>query len=292
MTVDPAAKLISSTRFSHTLFAIPFAIVGYVYGLLHSETPNNWLLLAGIIFCLVFARNTALGFNRWVDRKLEKESLKNANPDTAAENISTRTLLLFAIANAIGFIIVCYFINRLTLLLSPVALLVITGYSFTKRFTAWAHIILGTALALAPIGAYIAVTGSIAVVPIVLAGIVVTWVSGFDILYSLRYSDLAHSSEQAQHSTSVPPHLSTIGTIWISIILHLITIYAVIILGLYCQAGISYWIGSSLFIAVILVQYFLLLPVRAHHTLASFGYLNGIASLIFALCAIADMLIL
>jgi 4-hydroxybenzoate polyprenyltransferase len=283
-------KYASLVMFPHTVFALPFALVGYIYAITaNPQIGFDWLLLVEILFCMVFARNTAMGFNRWADRKIDADNPRTAGREIPSGEISPRAAVIFVIANALGFLIICSFINTMTLALAPVALLIVMGYSFTKRFTAWSHIVLGTALAIAPVGAYIAVTGSIAVVPVLIAGVVVTWVSGFDILYSLQ--DAEYDKAHGLHS--VPAQFSPAGAVWISVILHLITAYAVVIMGLYSEfeAGTLYWIGAALFIGMLIVQHIIFRPSKIDKIKSQFTLVNGLSSILFALFAILDMLL-
>ena len=281
------ARYFSLVKFSHTIFAMPFAFIGYVYALVSTSTPFDWLLLVEILFCMVFARNTAMGFNRWADRKIDAENPRTAGREIPSGQISPRAAIFFVAANAIGFMIVAGFINKLTLLLSPVALIIITGYSFTKRFTAWSHLVLGTALAIAPVGAYIAVTGTIDAVPLILAGLVVTWVGGFDILYSLQ--DAEH--DRAHNLHSVPARFSQAGAVWISVILHVLSAYAAACVGYVSGAGTLYWIGASLFVGLLVVQHVMFTPAKIDRIAAVFGLMNGLSSITFAGFAVADMLL-
>ncbi|MCC8018402.1 MAG: putative 4-hydroxybenzoate polyprenyltransferase [Rikenellaceae bacterium] len=278
-------KYFSLVKFSHTVFAMPFALAGYAYALVGTEAPFRWALLVQIVLCMVFARNAAMGFNRWADRRIDAGNPRTAGREIPAGEISPRAALLFTVANAAGFLIVAATINRLTLLLSPVALFVIMGYSYTKRFTAWSHLVLGVALAIAPVGAYIAVTGTIAVVPMLIAGIVMTWVGGFDILYSLQ--DAEYDRENGLHS--VPARFSPTGAVWISLAIHLVTVYTVILLGRYAHAGTLYLVGGAVFITLLALQHIVFLPSRTSRIAASFGLINGLSSIVFAACMVADM---
>lgn len=286
--MNTIAKYASFVKFAHTIFAMPFALVGYVYALVHTGIPFDWVLLVKILFCMVFARNTAMGFNRWADRRIDAENPRTAGREIPSGQISPTAAMVFVVLNAIGFLLVAWMINTLAFALAPVALIILIGYSFTKRFTAWSHIVLGTALAIAPVGAYIAVTGSIAVVPIVLAGVVVTWVSGFDILYSLQ--DMEHDKAHKLHS--IPARFSGTGAVWISVILHLISAYAVVIMGLYGEfaAGTLYWIGCGVFVAMLVFQHVIFRPSKVDRIARLFTSMNGASSFIYAAFAIADLL--
>ena len=188
------SRYASLVKFSHTVFAMPFALLSYVYALVSTAVPFDWLLLVKILLCMVFARNAAMGFNRWADRDIDAKNPRTAGREIPAGKITPRAALAFVIGNCVAFVAAAAWINCLALWLSPVALAVLLGYSLTKRFTAWSHVVLGLALAIAPVGAYIAVTGSVALFPVLLAVAVLTWTAGFDILYSLQDASFDRSN--------------------------------------------------------------------------------------------------
>jgi 4-hydroxybenzoate polyprenyltransferase len=272
------AKYASLVKFSHTVFAMPFALVSYVYALRSTDTPFEWLLLIEMVLCMVFARNAAMGFNRWADRRIDAENPRTAEREIPSGMISPRAALWFVAINCLLFIATAAFINRLALVLSPVALFVLLGYSYTKRFTAWSHIVLGMALAIAPVGAYIAVTGTVAVAPVVLAAMVLTWVAGFDIIYARADAEF----DRAHGLHSVPARFKGHGAAVISILLHLVTVYTVVVFGLFTSRGTVYLIGAAIFVLLLILQH-------TSRRLA-FDRLNGAASLAFAACAIVDLL--
>ncbi|MDR1416716.1 MAG: putative 4-hydroxybenzoate polyprenyltransferase, partial [Prevotellaceae bacterium] len=175
----------SLVKISHTVFAMPFAFIGYFLAQRQAETFRWWELLLPVVLCMFFARNAAMSFNRYADRLLDA-----ANPRTALREIPRGVVrpkhaLLFCLVNALLFMATTFFINRLCFALSPVALALVLGYSYTKRFTAWCHFVLGLGLSIAPVGAYIAVSGTFAAPPLLLAALVLLWSSGFDIIYAL-----------------------------------------------------------------------------------------------------------
>ena len=188
------SRYASLVKFSHTIFAMPFALLSYVYALVSTNTPFEWLLLVKILLCMVFARNAAMGFNRWSDRDIDARNPRTASRDIPAGRITPRAAMTFVVVNCVLFVAVAGWINVLALTLSPIALAVLLGYSLTKRFTSMSHIVLGLALAIAPVGAYIAVTGTIVWFPVILAIAVLTWTAGFDILYSLQDTDFDRSN--------------------------------------------------------------------------------------------------
>lgn len=286
ITIFTAMKIISRwaslVKFAHTVFALPFALVGYVYALAVSGMPFSWLLLGKILLCMVFARNAAMGFNRWADRRFDAENPRTANRDIPAGRVSPREAMWFVVINAVGFIVAAGLINRLALLLSPVALMVILGYSYMKRFTALSHIVLGIALSIAPAGAYIAVTGSIDATILVLSAVVVTWVAGFDILYSMQ--DAAHDRRHGLHS--IPAYFSPAAALAVSIGLHILTIGGVAAFGLLTRGGGLYWTGATLFALIVAAQHLLNTPRYA----LLFTVLNGSSSIVFAAFTITGLL--
>lgn len=280
-------KYLSLVKFSHTIFAMPFALIGYTYALTSTSATFGWLLLVQVIMCMVLARNTAMGFNRWADRDIDAENPRTAMREIPSGQISPRAALLFVIINALLFVAVAATINRMTLILSPVALLVVMGYSLAKRFTACAHLILGLALAIAPTAAYIAVTGEFAVAPIILSGVVLTWVGGFDIIYAMQ--DAEFDRQRGLHS--IPARFPGWGALIISILLHVVCMVCVVYLGYWCNFGALYWIGAGLFGAVLTLEHLLVTPTKQTNIGIAFGTLNGIASLVFATFAILSMVL-
>jgi 4-hydroxybenzoate polyprenyltransferase len=236
-------------------------------------------LLVEIVLCMVFARNAAMAFNRWADRRLDAENPRTAGREIPSGVISPRAAMWFVVVNAAAFVATAFFINLLAGVLSPVALLVLLGYSYTKRFTAWSHIVLGMALAIAPVGAYIAVTGTVAAAPIVLAALVLSWVAGFDIIYAGQDAEW----DRAHGLHSVPARFPGWRGMAISIFLHLVTVYAVTVFGLFTSRGTIYWIGAGIFVALLVLQH-------TSRRLA-FDWVNGVASIAFAALAITDFLV-
>jgi 4-hydroxybenzoate polyprenyltransferase len=272
------AKYARLVKFSHTIFAMPFALVGFVYGVVSQGAGAGWLrALALVVLCMVFARNAAMAFNRWADRKIDAENPRTASREIPSGVVSPRAAMWFVMVNCALFVAGAAFINRLALYLSPVALLVLLGYSYTKRFTAWSHIVLGMALGIAPVGAYIAVTGHIAVAPVILATLVLTWVAGFDIIYARADAEF----DRAHGLHSIPARFAGWRALAISISLHLVTVYAVVMFGLFTSRGVIYWFGAGVFVALLVAQHvFKKIP---------FDIINGGASLVFATCAIIDL---
>lgn len=273
----------SMVKFSHTVFALPFALVGFFYGVV-SVGEMDWRLLVAVLLCMVFARNAAMGFNRYVDRRYDAANVRTAAREIPRGIISPTSALIFVIINALLFIATTWLINPLTLYLSPVALAVILGYSLTKRFTSLCHLILGLGLAIAPTGAYIAVTGQFAPVPILLSILVLTWVSGFDIIYALQDEEF----DRGAGLYSIPTALGARGALMVSIGLHVVTTAAVIWIGLLLYSAL-YWVGAAAFVGLLVYQHTIVSASDLSRVGLAFGTTNGVASFVFALITIISL---
>ena len=281
------SRYASLVRFSHTVFALPFALVGYVYALASTDAPFSVMLLVKVLLAMVFARNTAMGFNRYADRKIDALNPRTRGREIPAGAISPRAALIFVIANTVLFMATALWINMLAFVLSPVALVVLLGYILTKRFTAWCHVVLGLALGIAPMGAYIAVTGHFAWFPALLSLLVMTWCGGFDMIYALQ--DIDFDRSQSLHS--VPARFGVKGGILWSVALHLLTVGAVVVAGWYMQGGGLYWTGAALFVGLLVFQHAIVTPRNLSRIGLAFGTTNGLASVLFALFVILDMML-
>jgi 4-hydroxybenzoate polyprenyltransferase len=276
---------LSLVRFGHTVFAMPFALIGFSLAVSQSEYSFSLRLFLLIILCMIFARNAAMGFNRIVDYRFDALNPRTKNREIPRGIISIRAATIFVIINASLFIITTAFINRLTLILSPVALLIVLGYSLTKRFTSLCHFILGLGLSLAPIGAYISVTGSFAVLPVIYSIIVLTWSGGFDIIYSLPDDEF----DRSQELRSVPSALGLKSALVISILVHFVTFCFVVTAGYLGNAGIFFWAGALVFASLLIYQHAIVRHNDISRVDIAFGTTNGLASLIFAFFVILDL---
>lgn len=278
---------LSLVKFSHTVFAMPFALVGFFLGTKTEEEGFSLNIFLLIIACMVFARSAAMGFNRYADYRFDRLNPRTAGREIPSGKISHRHALLFVFISSALFIIAAGLINNLTLVLSPVALAVILGYSYTKRFTPLCHLILGLGLSLAPIGAYIAVTGAFALLPLLYSAIVLTWVSGFDIIYALQ------DDEFDRHTGlySIPAVMSRHSALLISVLLHTVTALLVVIAGLAGDGEVIYWVGAIIFLALLAYQHYIVKPDDLSRVNLAFGTTNGIAGLIYGLMVIVDLFI-
>lgn len=279
-------KYFSLVKFSHTVFAMPFALIGFTLAVVQPEFDFNIRLLLLVILCMIFARNTAMGFNRLSDKKFDALNPRTKNREIPAGTISSGSATIFVIINALLFIISAGLINRLTLYLSPVALLIIMGYSLTKRFTSLCHFVLGLGLSLAPIGAYISVTGKFNILPLIYSFIVLSWVSGFDIIYALQDDEFDKSNKLY----SLPSSKGRKRALMISVLIHSLTFLLVLLAGSYGQAGFLFWTGSFVFTTLLIYQHSIVKHDDLRKVTMAFGTTNGIASLLFAIFVILDLI--
>jgi len=277
----------SMVKFSHTIFAMPFAFIGYFLALQQTNSEFDWKLFVFVILCMVFARNAAMAFNRFIDREIDIKNPRTAIREIPAGIIRAKSALLFVIINSLLFIATTYFINTLTFKLSPIALLVVLGYSLTKKFTALCHLVLGLGLSLAPIGAYLAVTGEFAILPVLYSFVVLFWVSGFDIIYALQDLDF----DKEQELKSFPVFFGKKGALNASTLLHILSATITLFAGYIGGFGIFYWIGCTFFIGLLFYQHILVKPNDLSKVNMAFFTTNGIASVIFAIFTIAELVI-
>jgi 4-hydroxybenzoate polyprenyltransferase len=293
--IRPMASLknfLSLVKFSHTIFAMPFALIGFSLGIqdwkkkgvdMGSATIATKLLL--VILCMVFARNAAMAFNRYLDRKFDALNPRTAIREIPAGILSGKTVLLFTILNCLLFTVAAFFINPICLWLSPVALFVILFYSYTKRFTPLCHIILGLGLSLAPMGAYLAVTGVFAWLPVLFSSVVIFWVAGFDIIYALQDEEF-----DKQHDLfSIPSALGRKNALIISSVLHFFSAFSLLAAGVYGGFGSWFWIGAVVFLGMLVYQHRLVKPGDLSRVNLAFMTANGIASVVFAVFVMLDI---
>jgi 4-hydroxybenzoate polyprenyltransferase len=282
-----AGDYFSLVKFSHTVFAMPFALIGFTLAASGNENRFSLRLLLLVVLCMIFARNAAMGFNRLADRKFDSLNPRTAGREIPSGKIGPKAAIVFVILNAILFILTTGFINRLTLFLSPVALLIILSYSLTKRITFLCHFILGLGLSLAPIGAYISVTGTFNFLPVIYSFIVLTWVGGFDIIYALQDDEF----DKKYKLHSLPSSLGKKNALFVSVIVHFVTFILVLVAGLTGKGNILYWTGAAIFTALLVWQHLIVKPDDLSRVTLAFQTTNGIASILFALFVILDLVI-
>lgn len=278
---------LSLIKFSHTVFALPFAVTGFLIAIYYSGFPFQIKTLGLVLLCMVLARNAAMAFNRYIDRDIDKLNPRTVVREIPSGKVSARSALIFTVINSVVFVTVTYFLNDICFYLSPVALLVILGYSLTKRFTFLCHVILGIGLSFAPIGAYIAVSGQFDLIPILLSFAVLFWVGGFDIIYALQDEDF----DRQQNLKSVPAYLGKKNALHLSEIFHVMTAGFLIAAGLYGAFGMFYWIGFSVFSSMLIYQHTLVKPHDLSKVNFAFFTTNGIASIVFAFFAALELIL-
>ncbi|WP_342648655.1 UbiA-like polyprenyltransferase [Mucilaginibacter sp. CSA2-8R] len=280
-------KYFSLVTFSHTIFAMPFAFIGFFLAVTTTQYTFQWPKLVLMLLCMIFARNSAMAFNRYLDREIDAKNPRTKVRDIPAGRITPAAALTFTLLNCLLFVITTWFINVLCFYLSPIALLVVLGYSATKRFTALCHLVLGLGLSLAPIGAYLVVTGQFALLPIFFSLAVVCWVSGFDIIYALQDEDF----DRNENLHSIPSKLGTVRALNLSIFLHVLSAIFVILPAFFTNVGIPYYMGVIVYCSMLVYQHRLVKPNDLSRVNFAFMTTNGIASVVFALFFLIDRFI-
>ena len=278
MSLQTVKNYLSLVKFSHTIFALPFALIGLFLGVWYEGRPFEWRIFIAVILCMVFARSAAMAFNRYIDARYDLLNPRTAVREIPAGIIQKRQAAVFVALNGILFMVTTWFINLLCFYLAPLALFVILFYSYTKRFTPLCHLVLGVGLALAPIGAYLAVTGYFNWLPLLFSGVVITWVSGFDILYALQDEEF----DRSQGLKSIPVLLGRRGALLSSMLLHVLTALFIVAIGFSGSFGWIYWTGASLFIGLLIYQHTLVKPHDISRVNMAFATTNGIASVVYA----------
>ena len=300
---------LSLVKFSHTIFAMPFALIGFflavnafdLFSVLYSQ--KSYVGYVGdiggfpksigelimrfvlVILCMVTARSAAMAFNRWLDKNFDAKNPRTAIREIPSGIISANQALVFVLINCVAFIVFTAFINRLCFFLSPGALFVILFYSYTKRFTPLCHLVLGLGLSLAPIGAYLAVAGRFDILPVIFSFVVLCWVSGFDIIYALQDIDF----DQSENLYSIPALLGKKKALRVSEMLHFVAAALVIIAGFKGSFGFFYWLGVVVFCTMLVYQHAIVKPDDLRRVNLAFMTANGIASVVFAVLVILDM---
>lgn len=278
-------KILSLIKFSHAIFAMPFALIGYAIGV--RVAGFEWLLLVQVILCMVFARSAAMAFNRLVDREFDAKNPRTAQREIPAGKLSVTAVTWLVVGSSVAFVLTALSINLLCFLLSPVALAVVLGYSYTKRFTFYCHLVLGLGLAIAPVGAYVAVAGGFGASVMIVAALVLTWVAGFDIIFALQDTEF----DRGEGLYSIPSKIGVRRALHVSSALHLITVGCVVWLGfvVYPASPVLYWIGAAIFAALLAFQHAIVKPTDLSRVGLAFGTTNGVASVLYALFVILSL---
>ncbi|MBT3384080.1 MAG: 4-hydroxybenzoate octaprenyltransferase [Prolixibacteraceae bacterium] len=266
-------------KFEHTIFALPFALLGFFFALEQEDSALSFRLLILVLLCMVFARNAAMGFNRFLDREFDKLNPRTALREIPAGILKPKSVLFFVIINVIFFVATTWFINSLCFYLSPIALFVILFYSYTKRFTPLCHFVLSLGLAIAPMGAYLAVAGKFDWLPLLLSFVVFFWVSGFDIIYALQDEDFDNELKLK----SIPALLGKRRALNLSKFIHFISVLFVISVAITASGNWIHWLGAALFSGLLFYQHTLVKATDLSKVNLAFFTTNGIASVIYGL---------
>lgn len=306
--VEKIKNYLSLVKFNHTIFALPFALIGFFLAIkLGTTSPwnlnsslgwdSNKIFYSGyqllvklilVVLCMIFARSAAMAFNRYLDRSFDQKNPRTAIREIPKGIISPNNALRFVIFNCLAFIACTFFINTICFFLSPVALFVVLFYSYTKRFTSLCHLVLGVGLSLAPIGAYLAVTGRFNLLPLLFSFTVLFWVSGFDIIYALQDEEF----DKANNLYSIPAVLGKARALKISELLHFLSALCVVAAGYYAHLSWIYWTGVCFFIFLLVYQHSLVKADNLSRVNLAFFTTNGIASVIFCAFVLMDLFIM
>lgn len=262
-------------KLSHTVFALPFAFAAVILAAPFAQvTP---LKVALIVVCIAAARTAAMGFNRLVDRHIDAGNPRTADREIPAGKVSVGAARVLVFGSCAVFVAAAAALGELPLMLSPVALGLALGYSYTKRFTALCHVVLGVAIAFAPGGAWIAIGAPVTAAPWLLVGGVACWVAGFDILYSLQ--DREFDGEQKLHS--IPVALGVTGALWVSGLLHIGTVVCLAAAGMTLERGPAYLVGVGVVALLLTYEHAILRPTDLSRINKAFFDINGYVSVAF-----------
>src|SRR5438093_10446033 len=277
----PVSRFLRLIRFSHTIFALPFALGALVVA---ANGWPSWRILFLVIVCMVFARTAAMLFNRLVDWSLDQRNPRTASRHLLLSKSAAQVLLVMSSA---GFVVAAAAINRLTFILAPIALALIFFYSITKRFTSATHFFLGLALAIALVGAWIAPTGQIDLAPVVLGAGVICWVAGFDLIYATQDYDF----DRREGIRSLVVKLGIARSLRLAQLLHLLTFAALIGFGLVARLGAVYFWAMPIVAAALFYEHKTATNLDLAGINRAFFQSNAFVSAVFLVAVCADRLI-
>lgn len=281
---------LSLIKFSHTVFALPFALIGFYLAYVKYQPTDFITKFFLVVLAMIFARSSAMAFNRYVDREIDAKNPRTKDREIPSGKISKSSAIVFILLSMVFFLTTTFFINKICFYLSPIALLVILGYSFTKRFTWLCHYVLGLGLALAPIGAYLTISGEFDILTIVFGCCVFFWVGGFDIIYALQDA----SFDASIQLKSIPAHFGISKAITISRISHFLSsicLFTGVLLmnKQYTSIGWLSWLAFTLFIMLLIRQHLLVNDKNLSNINQAFFTTNGMASVILGSLIILDL---
>jgi 4-hydroxybenzoate polyprenyltransferase len=279
-------KYFEFVRFSHAVFALPFALASMAVAASATRGWPGWRIFLLILAAMVCARTTAMGFNRIVDRRFDALNPRTAQRHLPEGRIHLASAWMLVCLSAVGLMVVTLFINPVCFYLSPVALLVVCFYSYTKRFTDFSHFFLGLALGIAPLGAWLAVRGQFAWPPGVLAAVVVFWLVGFDIIYATQ--DYEFDKSQGLHS--LPARLGIDGGLRVARAAHGVMAVLLLAFGLISHLGVPYYFGLATILVCLVAQHVLARKQDPVSLNTAFFRMNAVISAVFLFAVVADVI--
>ncbi len=281
--------ILEMIKFEHTVFALPFAVMSAFFA---AGGVPPWGVLGWILVAMVGARSCAMAFNRVADAGIDADNPRTAMRAIPAGLITSKAVGVFTVVSAALLVVAAWRLNPLALALSPVALVTIMGYSYAKRFTSFAHVWLGVSLAIAPVGAWIAVVGKFDLLPLLLGLVVLLWVAGFDIIYACQ--DIDFDKGKGLHS--IPTRLGIRGSLILSAVLHVLMIGVLIAIPSVGASsgvalGLPYWLGLKAVAALLTYEHVIVRPSDLSRVNAAFYTMNGVISLVLMAACVVDVLI-
>ena len=269
-------------KWEHSIFALPFALTAV---LLASHGAPGWRTLGWILVAMITARSCAMAFNRWADADLDAANPRTSSRAIPAGLLSREFVLGFTIFMAAAFLLAAAELNRLTLYLAPLVLVVLLGYSYMKRLTRWSHLVLGLALGLAPSAAWIAVRGSLDPRILVLTIAVMLWVGGFDVLYACQ--DFEHDRQVGLHS--IPQSLGIPAAFLVARLMHVAMLGLLIAFAYLFHFGIAGWLGIAAAALLLAYEHVIVSPQDMRRLNAAFFTMNGVIATVFLIFVAADI---
>ena len=276
--------ILEMIKFEHTVFALPFAVMSaFIAADGFPPLPKlGWILVA-----MVGARSCAMAFNRLADAEIDGINPRTAMRAIPAGLITKGAVWIFTIVSAGLLVFAAWRLNPLAFALSPVALIVVMGYSYTKRFTALSHFWLGLALSISPVGAWIAIQGSFALPPIILCLVVLLWTAGFDIIYACQDVNF----DRKHGLRSIPAKIGIRRALWLSSALHVIVVLLLLGVPFLVELGLFYYIGVGIVVLIFIYEHAIVKPTDLSRVNLAFFTLNGMISLVLMALSIADILL-